>query len=159
MKNQHTAGKESIELKIYKNTVLCGFLRRRGDGGAEFTYDPSYLLNSEVKNLCFNMKKKKESFVQHGVNLHPYFAGLLPEGLRLKYLLQKVKTSPDDLFSLFASIGADCIGDVYAGSNNEMVSRNTSATFSPRLAPPTRCLRCPCPGAPSRFQRDSWWPR
>lgn len=113
--------KETTELKIYKGNDLCGYLRRRDDGGAEFIYDSSYLLNPEAKNLCFSMKKRPEPFIQHGVNLHPYFSGLLPEGLRLKFLLEKVKTSPDDLFSLFASIGPDCIGDVYTPNNNHPV--------------------------------------
>ncbi len=110
--------KEATDLKIYKGENLCGHLRRRADGGVEFVYDSVYLENFNSKDLCLNMKKKTDAFIQHGVNLHPYFAGLLPEGLRLKYLLQKVKTSPDDLFSLFAAIGSDCIGDVYAQNNN-----------------------------------------
>lgn len=114
--------KDIEELKIYKRDKLCGHLRRRSDGGADFVYDSNYLLNAENPDLCLNMKKRPEAFIQYGANLHPYFAGLLPEGLRLKYLLQKVKTSPDDLFSLFASIGPDSIGDVYTQENTEKVS-------------------------------------
>jgi serine/threonine-protein kinase HipA len=123
--------KDLVELKIFKGDRLCGLLRRRSDGGAEFQYDLGYLAESDSKSedLCFNLKKRAEPYVQLGINLPPYFAGLLPEGLRLKYLLQKVKTSPDDLFSLFASIGTDCIGDVYA--QNE----NPTAIQEPRVAP------------------------
>jgi len=109
--------KETNKIKIYKKDLFCGYLLRRNDGGAEFIYDEKYLASPQTPNLCFNIIKRKESYIQHGANLHPYFAGLLPEGLRLKYLVQKVKTSPDDLFSLFASIGHDCIGDVYALSD------------------------------------------
>src|SRR5690606_19493478 len=47
-----------------------------------------------------------------GVNLHPFFAGLLPEGQRFIALSRRVKTSPDDLFSLLVAAGSDCIGDV-----------------------------------------------
>ena len=44
--------------------------------------------------------------------MHPFFAGLLPEGLRLRALVRAVKTSEDDLFSLLAAVGVDTIGDV-----------------------------------------------
>ena len=46
------------------------------------------------------------------VNLPPFFAGLLPEGLRLRALVQRVKTSEDDLFSLLLAAGADTVGDL-----------------------------------------------
>lgn len=114
--------KELTELKIYKKSEPCGYLRRRLDGGVEFIFDSTYISNPNTKDLCFNIKKRPDPYIQHGVNLHPYFAGLLPEGLRLKYLLQKIKTSPDDLFSLFAAIGSDCIGDVYTDQNNNGLS-------------------------------------
>jgi serine/threonine-protein kinase HipA len=111
--------KELTELKVFKKSEHCGYLRRRLDGGVEFIFDSAYIANPNTKDLCFNIKKKPEPYIQHGVNLPPYFAGLLPEGLRLKYLLQKVKTSPDDLFSLFAALGSDCVGDVYTRQNND----------------------------------------
>ena len=44
--------------------------------------------------------------------------GLLPEGLRLKSIQSGLKTSQDDLFSLFAATGAHAIGDVYALSKS-----------------------------------------
>lgn len=119
--------KDLTELKIFKKANFCGYLRRRADGGAEFEYAPEYLLNDENPDLCLNMKKRAAPYIQHGANLHPYFAGLLPEGLRLKFLLQKVKTSPDDLFSLFAAIGNDCIGDVYTQTQDEQIETPTTA--------------------------------
>lgn len=45
-------------------------------------------------------------------NLHPFFAGLLPEGLRLKALRSILKTSEDDLFTLLLGSGGDTIGDI-----------------------------------------------
>lgn len=47
-----------------------------------------------------------------GVNLHSFFAGLLPEGLRFEALLHASKTSADDLFSLLLAAGTEAIGDV-----------------------------------------------
>ena len=37
----------------------------------------------------------------------------MPEGRRFNALVFKLKTSNDDLFPIFAAVGADCIGDVY----------------------------------------------
>lgn len=48
----------------------------------------------------------------HGANLHAYFAGLLPEGLRLRALVASVKTSADDLLSLLLAVGKDTVGDL-----------------------------------------------
>jgi serine/threonine-protein kinase HipA len=47
-----------------------------------------------------------------GVNLHTFFAGLLPEGLRFEALVRAAKTSRDDLFSLLLLAGSEAIGDV-----------------------------------------------
>ncbi len=106
--------KEINELKIFKNNQFCGYLRRAiQSGGSEFVFDLSYTGNLNSKDLSFHLQKRDEPYKQAGINLHPYFAGLLPEGLRLNYLQQKVKTSSDDLFSLFAALGGDCIGDVH----------------------------------------------
>lgn len=114
-----TSVKSISRLVIWKSGVKCGYLHRRQDGGAEFTYDSQYLADPQSRDLCFNMKKRSEPYIQYGSNLHPYFAGLLPEGLRLKVLLEKIKTSPDDLFSLFTSLGTDCIGDVFAKADDQ----------------------------------------
>lgn len=48
-----------------------------------------------------------------GVGLPPYFAGLLPEGLRLRALVRSLKTSADDLFSLLGAAGHDPVGDIH----------------------------------------------
>jgi serine/threonine-protein kinase HipA len=46
------------------------------------------------------------------VNLPPWFAGLLPEGLRMRALVRGLKTSEDDLFSMLAAVGGDTAGAV-----------------------------------------------
>lgn len=43
----------------------------------------------------------------------PYFAGLLSEGLRLKALVRRLKTSEDDMFSLLVASGMDPVGDIH----------------------------------------------
>lgn len=42
----------------------------------------------------------------------PFFAGLLPEGVRLGVVTTSTKTSPDDHLTLLLAIGADTIGNV-----------------------------------------------
>lgn len=42
----------------------------------------------------------------------PFFAGLLPEGVRLGVVVSSTKTSPDDHFTLLLAIGADTTGNV-----------------------------------------------
>ncbi|MEZ5962420.1 MAG: HipA domain-containing protein [Planctomycetota bacterium] len=51
-------------------------------------------------------------YAVQGVNLPPWFAGLLPEGLRMRALVRGLKTSEDDLFTLLAAVGADTVGAV-----------------------------------------------
>lgn len=55
-----------------------------------------------------------------GINLPPYFAGLLPEGLRLKALVKRLKTSEDDLFSLLLASGTDPVGDIHFSGNKDL---------------------------------------
>jgi serine/threonine-protein kinase HipA len=42
----------------------------------------------------------------------PFFAGLLPEGVRLGVVTTSTKTSPDDHLTLLLAIGADTVGNV-----------------------------------------------
>ncbi|WP_135457326.1 type II toxin-antitoxin system HipA family toxin [Mycobacterium sp. DL99] len=50
--------------------------------------------------------------VTHGGAVPPFFAGLLPEGVRLGIVTASTKTSADDHFTLLLAIGADTIGNV-----------------------------------------------
>lgn len=104
--------KEILELIIFKNKILAGKLIRTASESS-FIYDAHYLNNMQAQNLSFNISKKMKIHTTSGINLHPYFAGILPEGLRLKILTEKIKTSSDDLFSLYASVVKKYIGDVH----------------------------------------------
>ena len=105
--------KELNELIVYKNSVKAGVLKRQNTG-VIFIYDEFYL-NNYNEDLSIHLPLSKKEHTLNGTNLFPFFAGLLPEGMRLKALTRKVKTSEDDMFSLLAAIGSDCIGDVSAG--------------------------------------------
>lgn len=102
--------KETKSLLISKNRKVVGSLSRTSRG-YQFGFDPAQV----GQFITYNIKGTSAPLIESGVNLPAYFANLLPEGLRLKSLVKKIKTSEDDLFSLFAASGQDCIGDITTG--------------------------------------------
>lgn len=97
---------------VYCDAVRAGTLERT-PRGSRFTYEPAFLEACRRRGwgLGFRVPLQPEVETQ-GVNLHPFFAGLLPEGVRLAALERAVKTSRDDLFSLLLAAGSDAVGDV-----------------------------------------------
>jgi len=116
-------------LRVHKGDAPVGELRRT-PFGATFAYSSDYarLGDSPARRIALRMPVRAEPFEVRGVNLHPYFAGLLPEGLRLSALVRRAKTSPDDLFTLLAAAGGDAIGDVW-------VTPRAGDSFEPEPAP------------------------
>jgi len=108
--------KEIETLKIYRGDLEAGELRRKKNG-CEFQYSQSFLAQSHFSALSYRITKFTGGKRFQGDNLPAFFAGLLPEGFRLRALVQKIKTSEDDLFSLLAATGHHCIGDVYVYSD------------------------------------------
>lgn len=98
---------------VYKNEQRIGELQRT-QHGARFSYAPSYLTDQRDTPVAvaFALPPRADPYEVVGTNLHPFFAGLLPEGLRLRALVRALKTSEDDLFSLLVASGADTIGDI-----------------------------------------------
>ncbi|MCB0384894.1 MAG: HipA domain-containing protein [Bdellovibrionales bacterium] len=121
--------KDIETLQVYKGKDLAGELRRTKKG-CEFIYDKIFLSNPSDMGICFAMPKSQSSYRHDGVNLPPFFAGLLPEGLRLKALIKGLKTSEDDLFTLLAAIGDRCVGDVYVQRSGEIIPRPTPLKLS-----------------------------
>jgi len=103
--------KDTEELEVYRDHERVGRLART-KAGASFTYEPSAL--EAQRAIAFRMPVQAEPYQVRGTNLHPFFAGLLPEGLRLGALVKGLKTSEDDLFTLLAAAGNDTVGDVWA---------------------------------------------
>lgn len=97
---------------VYKNETFAGKISRTIHGSV-FEYDDAYLRNADPGGgIACNLPHSEKEYETSGVNLHTYFAGLLPEGMRLRALTRKIKTSEDDLLSLLIATGADCVGDV-----------------------------------------------
>lgn len=93
---------------VYLNDLRVGLLERLPKGN-RFTYQIQ-----PPHPIAFNLPYRPEPYEQEGENLPPFFANLLPEGQRLSALIQRVRTSPSDMFSLLLEAGPDCVGDVYA---------------------------------------------
>ncbi len=116
-------------LDVYRAQVKAGMLKRTA-AGCVFVFDPSFLADPKWTGLSFSMPKRSSPYRIQGVNLHPFFAGLLPEGLRLKSILRHLKTSPDDLFTLFTAVSAATIGDVYARSDELKITKRDAPKLS-----------------------------
>lgn len=112
MKAEALRGVESVN--IFRNETLAGSLTRT-DRGAVFEYDAAFFEahRSEKGGLATHLPYAQKRIACEGVNLHPYFAGLIPEGLRLRTLEARTKTSPDDLFTLMLAAGSDCVGNLF----------------------------------------------
>jgi len=109
------SAKDVAELVVFRGSQRVGVLARTRTG-ARFTYDPDYAVEHRgagSRAVAFRLPVRGEGYDHRGVNLHPFFAGLLPEGLRFKALVRGVKTSEDDLYSLLAAAGSDTVGDVH----------------------------------------------
>jgi serine/threonine-protein kinase HipA len=122
MKIEDLIDLESVLVK--KSTLVAGTLSRT-EKGARFSYDSEFrtqAIEHKSYGLCFSLPPTRESYDIVGVNLHPYFAGLLPEGLRLTALRRALKTSEDDLFSMLLALGENTIGDVSVELNPTQIN-------------------------------------
>ena len=60
-------------VKVYCKNRYVGTIEKTKDGSA-FIYNPKY----KVKDIALHLPLFKNKFETHGVNLHSFFAGLLP---------------------------------------------------------------------------------
>jgi serine/threonine-protein kinase HipA len=106
------------ELVVHKGEQPVARLVRTRTG-ARLDYDEAYAdrhTGDPARALATTLPVRRDGQLVEGVNLHPFFAGLLPEGLRFRALVRAVKTSEDDLFSLLAASGPDMVGDVWCAA-------------------------------------------
>ncbi len=104
----------TASLPIYWRETYAADLVREPEG-ASFVYRQEFLASDEKppRGVARSLPYAKNPNLNWGVNLHPFFANLLPEGLRLVAVKDRAGTSLDDLFTLLAAAGPDVIGDVY----------------------------------------------
>ncbi|MNK12092.1 Serine/threonine-protein kinase HipA [compost metagenome] len=107
-----TDAKNTNVLQIYKDGVFAGALERTAEG-CSLVFDQDFRESSKGKGLTYCIPLTQSRMEYRGVGLPAYFAGLLPEGLRLKALVRRLKTSEDDMFSLLVAAGMDPVGDIH----------------------------------------------
>lgn len=111
-----TAKDEDL-IPLFVDEEPAGHLRRTPKGcRLELAEDLAPRLGRDW--LSYRLPTHPSAQTFEGVGLPPYFAGLLPEGLRLRALVRSLKTSADDLFTLLAAAGHDPVGDIHFRSND-----------------------------------------
>lgn len=99
------------EADVYKGDRLAGTLVRDGDH-VMFSYNADYLSDERAPAIAHTLPRTSEKTVSTGGSVPPFFAGLLPEGVRLRAVALGTRTSEDDHFTLLLAVGQDAIGDV-----------------------------------------------
>ncbi len=118
---------------VFRGDEIVGAIERT-DKGSSFRYAPEFLrAHGSERGIAYNLPCRAEPYETVGVNLHTFFAGLLPEGMRLNALVRSAKTSPDDLLTLLMAAGSDTIGDVSVVPEGE----------TPKEPPPTVDVAAP----------------
>lgn len=96
---------------VYKDDRLAGTLVRDGEQ-VSFRYDRAYLAAENVPDVAYSLPRGPNPVVATGGAVPPFFAGLLPEGVRLRAIAVGTRTSEDDHLTLLLAVGSDAIGDV-----------------------------------------------
>ena len=139
---------------VLRGAAVAGHLHRTSHG-AVFEYEPSLRDAAHPpwdRGIAYRLPYETARVETLGTNLHPFFAGLLPEGLRLEALVRRVKTSRDDLLSLLVDAGADCIGDISVLRDAESPREVTPAVDTAALIDASVCRH------PRREPRRQAWP-
>jgi serine/threonine-protein kinase HipA len=108
--------REVAEADVYIGDGLAGHLTRRDGDQISFEYladrHPSVGRIRE-RSVSWSLPRSAEyPVVTSGGAVPAFFAGLLPEGVRLGVVTSSTKTSADDHLTLLMAIGADTVGNV-----------------------------------------------
>jgi len=96
---------------VYKGERLAARLRRQGEE-VLFSYRPDYLSDADAPAVAWTLPKTDEVLRTPAGAVPAFFAGLLPEGIRLRAVVAGTRTSEDDHLTLLIAVGADMVGDV-----------------------------------------------
>ncbi|AQT79745.1 protein kinase [Mycolicibacterium litorale] len=108
--------REVTEADVYIGQRLAAHLTRAPGDAVSFDY-----LHEETeeggrvrdRSVSWSLLRSGEyPVVTTGGAVPPFFAGLLPEGVRLGVVTSSTKTSADDHLTLLLAIGADTIGNI-----------------------------------------------
>jgi serine/threonine-protein kinase HipA len=101
---------------VYLGDDVVASLRRLPDDDISFSYSNLSLEPRQSvrdRSVSWSLPVTADyPFITTGGAVPPFFAGLLPEGVRLGVVTSSTKTSTDDHLTLLLAIGADTIGNV-----------------------------------------------
>ncbi|WP_267887471.1 HipA N-terminal domain-containing protein [Mycolicibacter sinensis] len=95
--------------------VLAAHLTRERGDAVSFDYVAEEPGEGRVRNRSVSwsmLRSGKYPVITAGGAVPPFFAGLLPEGVRLGVVTSSTKTSADDHLTLLLAIGADTLGNI-----------------------------------------------
>lgn len=117
---------------VFRGTERVGVLERTNDG-CTFSYTDAFFASHRETpgGIARQFPWATQRFEQRGDNLHAFFAGLLPEGLRLKAIVDGLKTSESDLFSLLLATGSDTVGDIAVVAEGEQPTDAATLNATP----------------------------
>ena len=94
---------------VYFDRDVAGTIEETPEG-MSFRYDRAWLARPDVQPVSLTLPLREEPYACRG--LHPFFAGLLPEGWLFDIALSTLKLSADDGFGLVLALCRDCVGAV-----------------------------------------------
>ncbi len=104
---------------VYVDDIRAAELTRDARDRVTFRYHDEYLADIQpgslrARSVAWTLLAAPPfaGVVTEGGSVPPFFAGLLPEGVRLDAAVASTKTSVDDHFTLLLAVGADMIGNV-----------------------------------------------
>ncbi|WP_018599558.1 type II toxin-antitoxin system HipA family toxin [Mycobacterium sp. 155] len=100
---------------VYLDEVLAAHLTRERGDAVSFDYVAEEPGEGRVRDRSVSwslLRSGEYPVITAGGAVPPFFAGLLPEGIRLGVVTSSTKTSADDHLTLLLAIGADTIGNI-----------------------------------------------
>jgi serine/threonine-protein kinase HipA len=107
--------REVIDADVYIGETLAAHLTRERGDAVRFDYVAEEHAEGRVRDRSVSwslLRSGEYPVITTGGAVPPFFAGLLPEGIRLGVVTSSTKTSADDHLTLLLAIGADTIGNV-----------------------------------------------
>lgn len=108
--------REVAEADVYVGDDLAARLTRERGDTISFDYLADWRQTEagiRERSVSWSLLRSREyPVVTTGGAVPPFFAGLLPEGVRLGVVTLSTKTSADDHLTLLLAIGADTVGNV-----------------------------------------------
>ncbi len=94
---------------VYLDREVVGAIEE-SPTGMTFRYDAAWLARADASAISLTLPLRSEPYASSG--LHPFFAGLLPEGWLFDISISTLKLAPDDGFGLLLALCRDCVGAV-----------------------------------------------